>query len=123
MQKTGITLAKHPLTKPLAVQLQSCDFVDSINTRLLGQAQPFSNFPESDMITQSIKTTVSISNRLSVANSLADAFGLVCQNVLIAAVISDWFIQTFPPAKAIQADLAILTCCMCRSLVHMEISL
>ncbi len=79
-RKTGITLAEHPLS----VQLQSCHSVESITTALKSQVQAFSDFREHDRIMKSIKTTVSILTPLSSAASLADTFGLVCQNVLMA---------------------------------------
>jgi hypothetical protein len=96
-QKTSITLAEHPL----AVQLQSCDSVESIITLLLGQARSLSNFRESDRIIKSIKTTVSILNPLSVAASFADTFSLVCQNECADSHlhILDWFCRHSHPRK------------------------
>jgi hypothetical protein len=104
-KKTGITLADHPL----AVQLQSCHSVESITAFLQGQAQAVSNLRESDRIMKSIKTSVSILSPLSTADSLADAFDLVRQKAVMACFTSlTGFLQTFPPAKAIQSGLAIL---------------
>ena len=85
---TGITLAEHAL----AVQLQSCNTVESITTLVQGQAQPFSNYQESDRIMKSIKTIVSILTPLSVAASLADAVGLVRQ---VAMVVRFTFLTFF----------------------------
>ena len=86
--KTGITLAEHPL----AVQLQSCNTVESITTLVQGQAQAFSNYREGDRIMKSIKTTVSILIQLSAAAPLADAVGLVRQ---IAMVVCPTFLIVF----------------------------
>jgi hypothetical protein len=102
---TGITLAEHPL----AVQLQSCNSLDSITAILQGQAQAFSNFRESHGIMKSIKTTVSILTSLGAAVSFADTFEMVRQRVPLACFTSlTGFLQPFPPAKAIYSGLAIL---------------
>src|SRR5216683_6806163 len=86
--KTGITLAEHAL----AVQLQSCNTVESITTLMRGQAQAFSNYRESDRIMKSIKTIVSILTPLSVVAPLTDAVGLVRQ---IAMVVRFTFLTFF----------------------------
>jgi hypothetical protein len=86
--KTGITLAEHPL----AVQLQSCNTVESITTLVQGQAQAFSNSRESDRIMKSITTTLSILTPLSAAAPLADAVDLVRQ---IAMVVRFTFLTLF----------------------------
>jgi hypothetical protein len=86
-EKTSIPLPEHPI----AVQLQSCDSVESIFTLLQPETQAFSNFPESDTIMKSIKTTVSKLTTLSATASLGDAFGLVRQNALIIFHISNSF--------------------------------
>jgi hypothetical protein len=80
-EKTEITLVEHPL----AVQLRSCNSVDSIITLLLGQAQAFSDFREGGRI---VKSIISILQPLSVATSVADAFDPVCQNATMAAFTS-----------------------------------
>jgi len=79
VKETGITLTEHPL----AVQLQSCNSVESIDNLVHGQARAFSNFRESDKITKAMKTAVSKSNTLSATAFLGDAFGLVRQNALM----------------------------------------
>ena len=86
--KTGITLAEHAL----AVQLQSCNTVESITTLVQGQAQAFSNYRESDRIMKSIETTVLILTPLSAAAPLANAVGLVRQ---IAMVVRFTFLTFF----------------------------
>jgi len=101
----GVSLAQHPL----AIKLQSCDSVEAVGGILQDQAQAFMDLQGSDKIMKSLKTTVSILSKLSSAASLADAFGLVCQQELVTCFSSlTVFLQTFPPAKAVQACLAIL---------------
>jgi hypothetical protein len=103
--KTGITLAEHAF----AVQLQSCTTVESITTLVQGQAQAFSRYREGDRIMKSIKTTISILIPLSAAAPLADVVGLVRQIAMVVRLtFLIFFWQSFPPAKAIQAGLAIL---------------
>jgi hypothetical protein len=104
-KKTSITLAEHPL----AVQLHSCHSIESITSVLLGEAQAFGEFGGSDRVIKSIKNTVSILSTLFSTASLDDAMGLVCQKVLMACSTAlTVFLQSFPPAKAIYAGLAIL---------------
>jgi len=104
-KKAGVSLTQHPL----AIKLQNCDSVEAITGLLQHQARDFEDLQGSDKIMKSIKTTASILSKLSSAASLADAFGLVRQQELAACFISlTVFIQTLPPAKAIQACLAIL---------------
>jgi hypothetical protein len=71
-EKTGVTLAQHPL----AQQVQSCQSTHDITTLLQGQVQAFDE-SRRDKIIRSIKATVSILTPLSAAASLPDAFGLV----------------------------------------------
>src|SRR5712691_6087161 len=97
----GVCLTQHPL----AIKLQSCDSVEAITDLLQDQAQAFRDMQGSDKIMKSLKTTVSILSKLSFAASL------VCQKGLMAcltSLTSVYCLQTFPPAKAIQACLAIL---------------
>ncbi len=104
VKKTGITLAEYPL----AVQLQSCNSVESIDNLVRGQAQAFSNFREGDRITKSIKTAVSKSNTLSATAFLGDAFGLVRQNALMGLPHPNRLFQKIRPANALLAALVIL---------------
>ena len=69
-KKTGVTLSKHPL----ALQLQSCNSVEDFNDILQDKAK---DVRESERITKSMKTIVSILTPLSSAASLADAVSLV----------------------------------------------
>ena len=104
-EKAGISLTQHPL----AIKLQSCNSVEAITGFLQSQAQAFRNLQGSDKIMKSLKTTVSILSKLSSAASLAGAFGLVHQKGLMACLTSlTFYLQTFPPIKAIQACLSVL---------------
>ncbi|SRR5216683_2524815 len=104
-KKTGITFAEHPL----ALQLHSCHSIESINSVLLGEALAFGEFRRSDRVIKSIKNTVSILSTLFATASLDDAMGLVRQKVLMACSTAlTVLLQSFPPAKAIYAGLAIL---------------
>ena len=104
-EKAGVSLTQHPL----AIKLQTCDSVEAITGILQYQAQAFRDLQGSDKIMKSLKTTVSILSKLSSAASLADAFGQVRWKGLMPCLTSLTFhLQTFPPAKAIQACLAIL---------------
>jgi len=69
-KKTGVTLSKHPL----ALQLQSCNSVEDFNNLLQDKAK---DVRESERITKSMKTIVSILTPLSFAASLPDSVGLV----------------------------------------------
>ena len=93
---TGITLAEHAL----AVQLQSCNTVESITTLVQGQAQAFSNYRESDRIMKSIKTTVLILIPLSAAAPLADAVGLVRQIAIVVRFTFLTFFAAIPTRKS-----------------------
>jgi hypothetical protein len=104
-KKAGVSLAHHPL----AIKLESCNSVEAITGLLQDQAQTFMDLQGSDKIMKSIRMTVSILSKVSSAASLVDAFGLVRQKALITCLTSlTSDLQTFPPAKAIQACLAIL---------------
>jgi hypothetical protein len=92
-RNTGITLAQHPL----ALDLQSCHTVGDITTLLQGRAQAFNDLRESDRLMKAIKTTVSTLSPLSDAASIADAVGLVCQNVLMACSMSLTFFSDIIP--------------------------
>jgi len=70
-KKTGITLSKHPL----ALQLQSCKSVEAFNYLLQDKAK---DVRESERITNSMKTIVSILTPIFSVASLPDAVGLVC---------------------------------------------
>jgi hypothetical protein len=69
-KKTGVNLSKHTL----ALQLQSCNSVEDFNKLLQDKAK---DVRESERITKSMKTIVSILTPLSSAASLSNAVGLV----------------------------------------------
>jgi hypothetical protein len=103
-KKVGVKLAEHPL----AIQLQSCDTVESITVVLQRQAQAFSGL-RGDRIMISIENTVSILTRVSATASLAVDIGLVRQRALTACYTALTDIsQPFPPVKVIHVCLAIL---------------
>ena len=104
-EKAGVSLAQHPL----AIKLRNCDSVEAVTGLLRDQARPFMDLQGSDKIMKSIKSTVSILSKLSSATSLADAFIPVHQQELVVYFTSlTSILQTLPPAKVIQACLAIL---------------
>ena len=104
-EKKAVSLAQHPL----AIKIQNCDSVEAITVILYDQVWALRELKGSDKIMRSIKATVSTLFKLSSATSLADAFGLVHQQELVAYFASlTGFLQALPPAKAIQACLAIL---------------
>jgi hypothetical protein len=79
-KKAGVTLAEHPL----AVQLQSCNTVESVTVVLQGQATTFIESQGSDRVMKSIKNTLSILTKLSATASLAVDIGLVRKQALMA---------------------------------------
>jgi len=83
-KRTGVCLAQHPL----AIKLQACDSVEAITGLFQDQAQAFRDMQGRDKIMKSLKTTVSISSKLSFAAPLADAVGLVRQKGLMACLTS-----------------------------------
>ena len=105
-QTTGVSLTQHPL----AVKLKSCVSAEAITGLLQDQAQAFRHFQGSEKVVESLKTIVSILFKLSSAASLAvvtNAFGLVRQPHGMSHV-TNFYSQTFTPADAIEACLAIL---------------
>ena len=78
-KKAGVTLAEHPL----AVQLQSCDSVESITAVLQDQAQVIGEFRGIDQVMKSVRSTVAILTALSTSASLGDSNGSVCQNLTL----------------------------------------
>ena len=69
-KRTCVTLSQHPL----ALQLQDCNSVEDFNKILQDHAK---DVRESERITKSMKTIVSIMTPLSSVVSLPDAVGLV----------------------------------------------
>ena len=116
-EKTGVSLAQHPLSQ----QLQNCHSAQDIIAILQGQVQAFDEF-QRDKIIRSIKATVLILTPLSAAASLADAFGLVRPDALVALFhFSDhFFVDT---CKGNSGLSRYPSWCMYRSLVHTCVSL
>jgi len=77
-KNAGVSFAEHPL----ALQLQSCDSVESMTSVLQGQAQALGEFQESDRVMKSIKGIVPILTRLSSTSALAIDMGLVRRQAL-----------------------------------------
>lgn len=107
-QTTGIALAEHPL----AVELQSCNSVDSITAILKREVHVSNELLESDRVTKSIEGIISMLSTFSAtaAESFGDAIGPVRNDALMSLsfYIFDRFLQPYPPAKAILAGFAIL---------------
>ena len=83
-KNAGVAFAEHPL----ALQLRSCDSVESITSVLQGQAQALGEFQGSDRVMKSIKSIVLILTRLSSTAALAIDMGLVRQQALKAMIFS-----------------------------------
>ena len=71
--KTGISLANHPL----AEQLQNCQSVDSVTTLLQEQARAFSEIRGSDKIMKLLETVVSGLSKVSAIATLGQDIGMV----------------------------------------------
>ena len=82
-KKAGVSLTEHPL----AIKLQNCDSVEAITGILQDQARAFGDLQGSDKMMKSIRTTVSVLSKISSAASLADAFGVVRQQELVARFV------------------------------------
>ena len=111
-KKAGVTLADHPL----AVQLRSCDSVESITAFLQGQAQIFSGFQGHDRAMNAIKSTVSILTRLSATASLAIDFGLVRLQALVTCSTALTAFTAIPSRDGSTRWARHPTCSMCQSL-------
>ena len=79
-KRVGVSLAQHPLT----IKLLNCDSVEAITGLLQDQLRAFGDLRGSDKTMTSIKITVSNLSKLSAAASLADAFGQVRQQEMVA---------------------------------------
>ena len=106
-KQTGIELSKDS-EHPLAVQLQILHSEDDITNLLHNQAKAFDTIRENDRILKAIKAIVSVLTPLSVAASLADDVGLVCQRMRWRVPHLSHFFQIFPPVKAVQFGLGVL---------------
>jgi len=74
-EKTGITLADHPL----AIQLQSCHSVESMTALVLDQISAFNEFRGKDRLMKLVTSILSILTMLSAAIPPHATFGLVCR--------------------------------------------
>jgi hypothetical protein len=86
-KNVGVALADYPL----ALQLQSCDSVESMTSVLQDQVQPSGEFQGSERIMKTIKSTLSISTRLSSTASLTINMGLVRQQASMPCSVTDRF--------------------------------
>ena len=77
-EKTGITLAQHPLAR----QLESCHSIEDATALLQCRVEVVNGSQENDRIVKAINSIVSILIPLSDAASLPDAVGLVRDNTL-----------------------------------------
>jgi len=105
--QTGNELSKDS-KHPLAVQLQSLHSEDDITNLLQDREKALDTIREKDRMLKAIKTTVSVLTPLSVAASLADDVGLVCQRILVACSTSLTTFQPFPPVKVVKVGLGVL---------------
>ena len=116
--KTGNALADHPIAK----QLETCESVDSIIAILQEQARSFREFRENDgKLMKALNSSVDVLCTPSISCALNEAIGLVVRRkAFITVPCSRWFLQPFPPAKAIFAGFGILfDVCLSFNLIHM----
>ena len=113
-KKAGVTLAEHPL----AVQLQSCDSVESTIILLQGQAQAFIK-SRGDRAMKPIKNIVSSLTRLSATPTLAIAVDVVRQRVILACFTALTAFTAIPTCESNPRWSRYPTCCMCPSPVHL----
>ena len=111
-KKAGVNLADHPL----AMQLRSCDSVESITAFLQGQAQTLSGFEGRDRAMDAIKRIVSILTRLSATASLAIDIGLVRLKALVACSTTLTAFTAIPSHESSTRWSRHPTCRMCHSL-------
>jgi len=74
-EKTGITLAEHPL----AIQVQSCHSVESMTAIVQDQASAFNEFRGKNRLMKLVTKTLLILTILSAAIPTHATFGLVCR--------------------------------------------
>jgi hypothetical protein len=86
-RNAGVTLAEHPL----AIQIQSCDSVESMTSVLQTQVEALGEFQGSDRVMKTIKSTVSILTRLASTASLAVDADPVRQQALMPCLFTDRF--------------------------------
>lgn len=110
-QKTGMDLAAHPL----ATTLEVCDRPEAVPDVLRKEAQAFDEYRNGDRkvrLMKRLKSTVDIVFELSTCGVFGEGIGLVGHinsircNVYVQ--LSHFFLQMFPPAKAIFTGVGIL---------------
>ena len=102
--QTRCNLIEHPFAK----QFETCDSVQSITAILQQQAQIFCKFRGDDgKFMKSLKSSVDVLYTLSISTVLGEGIGLVHPTSFICVPFLIT-IQSFPPAKAIFAGIAIL---------------
>jgi hypothetical protein len=70
---TGITLVKHPITE----KLHNCHSVEAIIPLIQDQARELGDFPGSNRIMESIKSSVTVLSMLAATPALGDAIDIV----------------------------------------------
>jgi hypothetical protein len=80
--KTGNTLADHPIAK----QLETCEYVNSITAILQEQARGFREFTENDgKLMKALNSSVDVLCSPSISSALNEAIGLVvCRKAFIS---------------------------------------
>jgi hypothetical protein len=105
-KRAGTNLAQPQIIDKLV----NCKSADSVIDVLQEQAQAFRDFRGDDgKLSTLLKRTVNILYALSTSGVLGEGIGLVCvYSFLLYARRNPYFLQPFPPAKAIFAGIAIL---------------
>jgi hypothetical protein len=107
--KVVVTLAEHPL----AIQLQSCNTVESITAVLQGQLKAFSEFRRGETGMEPIKNTISILTKVSDAATFAVGIGLVGRQVRLMCSTTLTVFTAIPTCKSNIRWSRYPTCCMC----------
>jgi len=105
--RAGTNLVQHQVFNTL----RTCQSVDSVLDVLHEQSQAFRHFRGNDgKLMMWIKRTVEILHSLSTSGVLGEGVGLVitATGTLAFYSIITFFLQAFPPAKAVFAGIAIL---------------
>src|SRR6266404_7768926 len=103
------------LDNHLTIKLQSCNSADAVSAILQEHAQAFHMFRGDDgKAIKWLKRTVHVLHMLSTSNAFSEGVGLVrlklsaLNYIALQASFLTYFIQPFPPAKAIFAGIGIL---------------
>jgi hypothetical protein len=107
--KTGNTLADHPITK----QLESCESVDSIVAILQEQARSFREFRENDgRLMKALNSSVEVLCAPSISSALNEAVGLVVRRSIHQCTLFLMASTAIPACKCNIHWLRHLTQCM-----------